>query len=176
MPKLIYQGVLTEDRWHTLRLAEDPVQDPATVAVPAGPVLVPLPVWLAQRAALAARDDVGVWLDSADDPEALVDDLSALPVIGVNFPKFADGRGYSTATLLRSRYAYRGQLRAIGDVLRDQFNYLTRCGFDALEPRADRYTAEQLAEAVRALNDFTQPYQASVAFDQPLFRRVRRAS
>jgi uncharacterized protein (DUF934 family) len=149
------------------------------LALPAGRVLVPLAVWQAQREALLARAEraeLGVWLDAGDDPGALADDVARLALIAVNFPKFTDGRGYSTATLLRTRYGYRGELRAIGEVLRDQFNYLTRSGFDALQPRAGRYTDEQLAAAVASIADFSLPYQASAQDPLPLFRRTVRAA
>src|SRR5690606_21456858 len=118
----------------------------------------------------------GVWLAGDEDPADIADDLTALPVIGVNFPRFADGRGYSIATLLRSRYGYTGELRAIGDVLRDQFNYLARCGFDALQPAEGRYSEAQLEAALASFDDFAEPYQASVAISNPLFRRMQRAA
>lgn len=173
MSKLIKNGRIVADDWQTLTLAEG--EDAAAANIPAGRVIVPLAVWQARRDELAARGDVGVWLASHEGPEALADDLARIAVIAVNFPKFADGRGYSSAALLRSRYGYSGELRAFGDVLRDQFNYLTRCGFDALQPRADRYTDAQLDAALASLADFSKPYQASVADPQPLFRRVPRA-
>jgi len=78
-----------------------------------------------------------------------------------------DGRGYSIARLLRERYGWRGELRAIGDVLRDQLFYLTRCGFDAFELRA----GQDAQAALTALADFSEAYQSSVERPQPLFRR-----
>src|SRR5699024_1280062 len=90
------------------------------------------------------------------------------------FPKFADGRGYSIATLLRTRHGYAGELRAIGEVLRDQFDYLSRCGFDALQPAPGRYTPAQLQAALAGLATFSTPYQASATHPQPLFRRAHR--
>lgn len=177
MPKLIKNGRVVSDDRIILTLAEG--ETPAKVAVPAGPVLVPLSVWLARRDTLAARaatGELGVWLDAGEDPAALAADLAQLAVIAVNFPKFTDGRGYSSATLLRTRLGYTGELRAVGDVLRDQFNYLTRCGFDALQPRADRYSDDQLEAAVASIRDFTEPYQGAVTPSQPLFRRARRAA
>lgn len=175
MPKLIKNGRVVADDWQIVTLATG--ETAANAAVPAGRVLVPLAVWQARREELAGRADageLGIWLNGSEGPETIAHDLARFPVIGVDFPKFTDGRGYSTATLLRTRYGYTGELRAIGDVLRDQFNYLTRCGFDALQPRAGRYTDEQLEAATASLADFTVPYQASVTHPQPLFRRVAR--
>ena len=177
MAKLIKNGRIVSDDWRILALDDD--ETPAAAVVPAGRVLVPLAVWQAHRDELAARADrgeLGVWLDSEEGPEAIADDVAHFAVIGVNFPKFANGRGYSTAALLRTRYGYTGELRAIGEVLRDQFNYLTRCGFDALQPREGKYDDAQLEAALASLGDFTVPYQASAADPQPLFRRVARAT
>lgn len=171
MAKLIKNQQILDDTWQVLT-PEDGA-DAATVAVPAGQWIVPLAVWQAQPA-LAARGDVAPLLEGADDPAELADQLGTLSLVAVNFPRFVDGRGYSIATLLRSRYGYTGELRAIGDVLRDQFNYFTRCGFDALQPPVGKYTDAQLGAALASLKDFTDPYQASAAFRDPLFRRHAR--
>lgn len=176
MPKLIKNGRIVADDWQIVALAEGEAASDA--ALPSGAVLVPLAVWQARREELAARADrgeLGVWLAAGEDPEDIAGDLARLAVVAVNFPKFTDGRGYSTAAVLRTRYHYSGELRAVGDVLRDQFNYLTRCGFDALQPREGRYDDAQLEAAVASIADFTQPYQASATHPQPLFRRVARA-
>ncbi len=133
---------------------------------PEGPLCVPLATWQAQRAALLARaDPVGVWLAPADDPAALGADLAALALIAVHFPKFTDGRGYSTAALLR-RAGYAGELRAFGDVGRDQVFYLARVGFDAfaLKAGADPHAA------LASFDDFTVKYQGAVDERAPLFR------
>lgn len=134
---------------------------------PQGNAIVPLARWIAQRDALAARDGkTGVWLGPADEVEQLVA-AGALPeLIAVHFPTFTDGRGYSTARLLRERYGFQGELRAIGDILRDEVFELARCGFDALALRAD-----QDAEAcLKAFDDFSEVYQAAVDRG-PLFAR-----
>ncbi|BAL26562.1 DUF934 domain-containing protein [Azoarcus sp. KH32C] len=172
MSKVIKNGQIAASDWRILPLPEG--DDVAGVEIPAGRVIVPLAVWLARRDELLARGDVGLWFASHQGPEDVTDDIARLPVIAVDFPKFADGRGYSTAALLRTRYGYTGQLIAFGEVLRDQFNYLTRCGFDTLQPREGRYTDAQLDAAIASLRDFTVPYQASVVDPQPLFRRVAR--
>ena len=175
MSDIIRNARIEPDDWSLLRLTEG--EDAASVAIAAGRVIVPLAVWQARRDELLARaeaGELGVWLAGGQDPGELAADLPRLPVVAVDFPKFADGRGYSIARLLRSRHGYRGELRAIGEVLRDQFNYLTRSGFDALQPRAGRYSDEQLEAALASLDDFTMPYQASVKDPLPLFRRVTR--
>ncbi|MDQ5916148.1 MAG: hypothetical protein QG584_2042 [Pseudomonadota bacterium] len=166
MTTLIKNRQAVADDYTLLKLAEGEVAE--TVALPAGAVLVPLSVWIARKAELLARGTaVGVWLEAGEGPEAIADDLVALPVIGINFPKFVDGRGYSTARLLRERYAYQGEIRAIGDVLQDQLFLMARCGFDAFALRADK----SIEKALGAFETFKAPYQAAVDQTQPLFRR-----
>lgn len=175
MPEIIKNGRVQQDDWQVVRLAED--ESGGAIALPAGRVIVPLGLWLSRREALLARAEagvLGVWLAAGDDPAALAPDLLRLQLVAVDFPKFADGRGYSIATLLRTRYGYAGELRAIGEVLRDQFDYLGRCGFDALQPAPGRYTPAQLQAALASLATFGSPYQASATLPQPLFRRVTR--
>lgn len=174
MAKLIRNGRIVADDWQIVVPGEGEAAAPA--ALPPGRAIVPLAVWRAHRETWAARTDVGVWLDGSDDPQAIAGDLGRLPVIAIRFPKFADGRGYSLAHLLRSHYEYTGELRAIGEVLRDQFDYLRRCGFDAFQPQDGRYDDTQLEAALASLSDFTHPYQAAAIPANPLFRLVRRAA
>jgi len=129
-------------------------------------VLVPLALWQAQRDALAARSGVGVWLAPDEDPAALAQDVTTLRVIAIDFPAFADGRGYSTARLLRERYGYTGELRAVGDIQRDQLAYLRQVGFDAFAVRDDKDAGDALA----GLRDFSDGYQVT-AQRTPWFRR-----
>ena len=175
MPELIKNGRIVEDDFAVLHLAAG--DTPETVALPPGRLIVPLAVWQARRAELAARaGQIGVWLAGSDDPAALAADLPQLALVAVNFPKFADGRGYSLAALLRTRYRYHGETRAIGDVLRDQFFFLARCGFDALQPKAGHYSTAQLEAALASLKDFSAPYQGAVDCAEPLFRRAARGA
>jgi uncharacterized protein (DUF934 family) len=161
MPQLIKDGAIVDDRWTLLR--EATLADlPAAV-----PVIVPLALWRAERSALLARGAVGVWLKPDDDPDALTADCASLPLIAVDFPQFTDGRGYSIARLLRDKHGFAGELRAIGDVLRDQLFYLRQCGFNAFAVRADR----NLEAALNGLRDFSDSYQATTANPLPLFRR-----
>ena len=117
-----------------------------------------------------ARKDIGVWLASDERPEALKDDAAKLTMIAIDFPKFADGRGYSIAYNLRARYDYTGELRAVGDVLRDQLFYMQRVGFNSFAVRADR----DVNDALKGLSDFSESYQQSWDKKTPLFRRVDR--
>ncbi|MDX9700023.1 MAG: DUF934 domain-containing protein [Rhodocyclaceae bacterium] len=175
MAEIIKHGALHADDWEVLRLAEG--DEAAKVEVPHGRWIVPLAVWQAQHDTLAARAEagvLGVWLAGGDDPAQLADDLVRLQLIAVDFPKFADGRGYSIATLLRTRLGYGGELRAIGNVLRDQFFFYRRCGFDVIQPQPGRYTTAQLQAALASLQDFSEPYQGAVDRIEPLFRRVGR--
>jgi uncharacterized protein (DUF934 family) len=162
----------------TGELAATPEQIAGTVLPPQGKIMIPLAVWLAHKDALTPRLAAGklsVWLESfelIEDLVASLTDINSLPVIAVNFPRFADGRGFSIATLLRTRFGYRNEIRAIGDVLRDQLFYMKRCGFDAYLMRPDRSTEEALA----SLRDFTEPYQGAVDNPLPVWRRYTRVA
>ena len=137
MTRIIKNGALVPDLWKRVE---------AGAALPAdeAPLILPLPMWLARR---GGRDPAltGVWLAPDDDPDALLPALAELPVIAIHFPVFTDGRGYSLARLLRGRHGYAGELRAVGDVLRDQLYFLQRCGFDSFALRADQPPDEALA-------------------------------
>lgn len=157
-------ALVVPELWRFAGLAAEDDRAP----LPAGPLVVPLHWWQAKRESLAARrDPVGVWLEPQHDPALIADDLARFALIAVRFPKFTDGRGYSTAVLLRARYGYTGEMRAFGDVGRDQLFYLKRCGFDsfALPPHRDPQAA------LAGLEDFRERYQGSVDAPLPLFRR-----
>jgi uncharacterized protein (DUF934 family) len=115
----------------------------------------------------AAGEGEVLRLEPSDDPAKHAHRLGAVKRVEVNFPSLTDGRGYSIARLLRERYGYVGELRAVGDVQRDQLFNLARCGFDAFLLRKD----EDADGALAALEEFSEAYQASVERPQPLFRR-----
>jgi len=162
MPQLIKDGAVVSDRWTLLPAGS------ALANVHSGfPSIVPLALWRAERAALRDRGDVGVWLGSADDPAELADDFATLPLIAVEFPQFTDGRGYSIARLVRERYKFTGELRAIGDVLRDQLFALAQCGFDTFAIRAGR----DAQDAIAGLGDLSGVYAPTTTAPQPRFRR-----
>ncbi len=94
-------------------------------------------------------------LEPADDPRAIADKLPGLKVVAVNFPKYGDGRGYSIGRLLRERYGYKGELRAVGVVARDHLQLLAQCGFDSFQLR----DGEDAVEALKGLDDFSESYQ-----------------
>ena len=168
MREIIKDKQVVQDDWTILQLQEG--ESAESVAIPAGKIIVPLAVWQAQRSAIGTRSDVGVWLASDERPESLKDDVQSIPVIAVDFPKFADGRGYSIAYNLRARLGFIGELRAIGDVLRDQLFYMQRVGFNAFATRPDR----NIHDALKGLTDFSDSYQTSWDQKSPLFRRMAR--
>jgi len=166
--EIIKNRAVVSDDWSVLRLQEGETAE--SVSIPAGKVIVPFSVWQVQRAQLQQRAALGVWLSSDAQADVLKDDLAHFAVVAVDFPKFTDGRGYSIAYNLRTRLAYSGELRAIGDVLRDQLFYMQRVGFDAFAVRADK----NIHDALKGLTDFSEKYQTSWDEKTPLFRRVNR--
>jgi uncharacterized protein (DUF934 family) len=166
--RIIKGRTVVPDDWSVLRLEEG--ANPAEVDVPFGKIIVPLSVWQAQRERLSVRSPLGVWIASDERPEVLKGELDHFAVVAVDFPKFTDGRGYSIAWNLRQRLGWFGELRAIGDVLRDQLFAMQRVGFDAYATRPDR----SIDDAVKGLTVFSEVYQASVDQKSPLFRRVQR--
>lgn len=158
MATLIKNKRIVPDSWQRL----EPTPEGGVPGTPlTGDWLVPLAVWLEERAQWIERGRnggrCGVLLENTEDPKALAADFDKLAMIAVRFPKFTDGRGYSIARVLR-RLGWKGELRAVGDVLRDQLFYMSRCGFDAFELRAD----QDPHGALSAFSDFTRPYQPAI--------------
>lgn len=170
MPRLIdTSGTELVNAW--VKLEKD--SDLATaLAAAAGKLLVPLQLWQDNKEALRkSGKELGVWLDSDQQAAALAGDLAELQLVALNFPGFTDGRSYSTANNLRRHYHYTGEIRAIGDVLRDQLFYLRRCGFSSF----DLKDSVKLEDARTALGDFSDSYQATIEQPAPLFRRRQQA-
>ena len=123
---LIKDGLVVADRWRFL--ADDEALPPE------GSVAVSLERWQHEQNALLAREaPLGIRLKAGQHPQAIAQHVQRFTLIALEFPKFTDGRPYSYARLLRQRYGYRGELRATGQVLRDQLLFMHRCGFDAFE-------------------------------------------
>ena len=169
MAVIIKGMTVVSDPWRRL----DQGTDGSLPSVPpSGDIIVPLALWQRLREELLTRPGrLGVWLESHEDPVAIAEDLRLLGVVAVRFPKVGDGRGYSIARLLRERYGWRGELRAFGDIWRDQLFFLASCGFNAFALRE----GEDLRAALGALGAFSETYQGSVRQPLPLFRR-RQAS
>jgi uncharacterized protein (DUF934 family) len=167
MAHLIKNRSVAVDAWKTLELAED--ETPEAVTLPAGEVIFPLAVWRARKAEIVScHKRIGLLLQPDDRVEEVAADLDYFVVIAVHFPKFVDGRGYSTAALLRQRYRYQGELRAVGDVLHDQLFFMKRVGFDSYALKDDK-------DAVHAIETgfttFAEPYQGATDQPLPAFRR-----
>ncbi len=165
MPKLIRNGEIVEDRWTLLKEATGPE---VLKAVPGKQFIVPLNFWkLYSEELLEYQGEIALWLDSDENANSIGEHINELSVIALNFPVFSDGRSYSNARVLREQLGYTGEIRAIGDVLRDQIYFMSRCGFDAFALRHD----QDPEACLQAFNDFHTGYQASVAEPTPLFRR-----
>lgn len=148
----------------------------AATQIPAGKVLVPFTVWRASKDALANRlsqGEVGLLIathEAIEDVIAEVKDINAFALVAVYVERFADGRIFTIGNLLRTRYGFKNELRAVGDVLRDQLFFLKRSGFNSYLIRADR----NAQEALGSLTDFSEPYQGAVDNTQPAWRRTNR--
>ncbi len=170
--RLIRGRQLLRNEWMVFELAEG--DTPESVAVPPAPTftMFPLAVWKARKHELLARHakhvcPLGVWLGPTDEPTDLAADIDLFDVIGICFPKFTDGRGYSTATLIRQRLGFKGELRAFGDIGRDQLFNLSRVGFDSFLIPKER----NAIDALRGFDDFPETYQTATDQSLPLFRR-----
>jgi uncharacterized protein (DUF934 family) len=159
VPVLTSEGVWIADAWSV-------AGDSAVISNESDAALLPLNLYLTQ----SPSSVVGVRLSPTDDPAALVPYLEVVPLIAIEFPVFNDGRGYSTAAVLRSRYRYRGDLRAIGDVLIDQLFYMRRVGFTSFLLRAD----QDHVKAAAKMRTFSDAYQGAADNPLPAFRRHAR--
>lgn len=120
-------------------------------------VIVSLERWQRDGEALRQRNSaIGVSLKSDQSPLLLGDDLDRISLVALEFPKFTDGRAFSHARVLRDRLGYRGEIRAFGQVLRDQYLFMLRCGIDTIEPPVDK-RVEGYSEALREFSVFYQP-------------------
>jgi uncharacterized protein (DUF934 family) len=164
---ILKHGALQPNDW--LTVADD-------AALPEGkPAVVSLDRWLKEREALLGRPGdnrgpIGVRLKSDQSPMTIAEDLERISLIVLEFPKFTDGRGYSHARALRQRLGYKGELRAVGNVLRDQYLFMDRCGIDSIEIADDANVAGYL----ESLGEFSIWYQPA-ADQRPTVRALRAA-
>jgi len=145
---LLKGGAVVDDAW---------VAVGDTDPLPVSPVIVPFKRWQAEREALIARSTpIGVRVPNSQDVSALAPDIARFGTIVLEFPKFNDGRAYSQARVLRERMGYKGELRATGNVLRDQLLFMHRAGFDAFEV-AKGDAVEAWKAALAEFSVFYQP-------------------
>ena len=162
---LIKDGQVADDPW--LRLADEEQPEAGQ------PVIVSLERWQAERETLMGRNaPLGLWLRADQSPAEVADDLRYFALVALEFPKFNDGRAFSYARLLRERYGYQGEVRAVGEVLRDLLLYMHRCGFSTFQIDRDD-AAERWQAALEEVSVWYQP----TADDRPFaLRRRARAS
>ena len=148
MKPLIKDGRIVDDEWVLLRGDDGQARD---LAQSGARQIVPIALYRTHAEALRHLGcRIGIALGPDDAPEAVLPYLAQVSLIAIHFPSFTDGRGYSTARMLRGRFGYTGELRAIGDVLRDQLYFLHRCGFDAFSLRWD----QDFDDALSAFADY----------------------
>ena len=159
--RVIKAGKVLEDDWQ--RIAEPgPGQ-----ALPEGDLILPLDYWRNNREALSRRvGRIAVCLNGDDSLDDFSDALDQFELVALEFPKFTDGRSYSHARLLRDRFGYRGEIRAVGEVLRDQLFFMQRCGIDAYQVREDK----DALDALQGLSDFNVKYQTAADGAPPVYK------
>jgi uncharacterized protein (DUF934 family) len=161
---LLKNGKIVDDVWAFVPDEHD--------LSPGGCVTVSLSRFLSQEDQLTARNEaVGVRLEPSDDPGLLATHLDRVRLIELNFPKYTDGRAFSQAELLRRRYGYAGELRAVGQVLHDQLAMMVRTGFDAMV--LDTVNPEAIYQS--AVGEFSEAYQPAADGRLSVFEKRHRA-
>jgi uncharacterized protein (DUF934 family) len=161
---LLKEGAVVEDTWTPLAEGAE--------AAPLGNVIITLEQWQAGGERLRGHNGrLGLRLRSDQSPAQLADDLQHFDLIALEFPRFGDGRAYSYARLLRERYGFKGELRAVGNVLRDQFVFMLRCGFNSFEVANDK-AVEAWRDATAEFTEWYQPTGNSRASLGTLRRRA----
>ena len=162
--RILRNSELVEDDW---TLVEDGRAD---IETGDSKVIVSLGRWREERdALLAVHVAVGVLVPNTADIEAVYPEVEDRPLIVLQFPTFTDGRALSQAVVLRKRLGFRGELRAVGDVIRDLVFWLGRCGFDSIVPRKD----QSLEGCREALREFSVAYQSAADQHTPVWIRRR---
>ncbi|ADZ91557.1 DUF934 domain-containing protein [Marinomonas mediterranea] len=157
MQKLIKDGAIVDNTYSLVNDAEQVISENS---------IVPMQQWIENADTLGKV--AGIWIDAGEGVEALENqDLSQLDVVAVNFPAFADGRGFSYGRLVRERLGFKGEVRAIGNFIPDQLGYLLRCGFSAFDFEQD----VNLEKALELHKPFSVAYQGDVADPRPVFLR-----
>ena len=159
--RVIKDKQIVDDEWQLIREIDE------SAPLPEGKVILPYPYWKDNSEALLKQNAVqAVWIDGDIETASLADDLSKFDLVALDFPAFKDGRSYSHARLLRQRYNYGGEIRAIGDVLRDQLFYMRRCGIDSFQLKEGK----DAEDALKGFEDFTIRYQAAADDAVPVYK------
>jgi uncharacterized protein (DUF934 family) len=161
---LIKDQQLSDNHWQLID--KEQVIDLSSVA-DSDHIILPFARWQENQSIVLGKANIGLWLDSDESAEPLASVCHDVPLIAINFPVFSDGRGYSYARTLRDHFAYRGEIRAIGDVLPDQMYFYQRCGFNSFLLRSD----VNPETAINCLNDFSLSYQAGSDQRTPIFHQ-----
>jgi uncharacterized protein (DUF934 family) len=164
MPTLIKGGRVVSDDWTLQEEIADGAIRPHTI--------VPASYVLAHAELFDEAQDVGIWIPGDGEPGEIATLLPKVALVAIRFPTMNDGRGLSLAVLLRTRFAFTGELRAIGEVHEDVLNYMHRCGIDSYQ-LPDGHDPKVALAAMNSLTDF---YQGSVVDPRPAFRRIARGA
>jgi uncharacterized protein (DUF934 family) len=157
---LIKDGAIAEDPWRTLSDDQPLIGN--------GPVIISYDRWHAHRDALTRHNGpLGIRMKSDQPPALIAGDVQRFELIALEFPTLGDGRAYSYARLLRERHRFKGELRAVGDVTKDQLYFMQRCGFNSFELPADR----DAENALGALKSFSVVYAPAADDAKPAARR-----
>ena len=163
--RVIKAGKVLEDNWQRLTAVEQ------QQSLPDGDWIIPLDYWCDNREMLSRhKGRIAVCLNGDDNLEDFSDSLELFDLIALEFPKFTDGRCYSHARLLRDRFGFQGEIRAVGDVLRDQLFFMQRCGIDSFQLREDKNPED----ALQGLSDFTVKYQTAADGALPVYKHRQR--
>ncbi len=158
--RVIKDREIIEDSWQRIDATE--IEN----KLPSGDIIVPFSYWLIHREDLIAREGrLGVCVNGDDETEDVAKDLKFFDIVALNFTAFKDGRGYSHARILRDHHSYEGDIRAVGDVLRDQLFYMQRCGISSFHVREDT----DMEEAISGLSDFSVKYQTAADGALPVY-------
>lgn len=157
--QIIKHQSIVEDHWQRFT-------GNAGDVLPEGDLIVPLAYWLEHKPALASRA-VGVCIASDVDIYEVAEDIVGLELIALDFPLFSDGRHYSNARLLRERYDFKGELRALGNVLRDQLLFMQRCGIDSFQLQEGK----DLKDALNAFSELSMRYQTATDAVDPVYKK-----
>lgn len=159
--RVIKGNRIIEDDWQRLeQLGND-------LSLPAEKVIFPFDYWLANREQLmSAGKKYAVCVNGDHETEVIARDLEYFELIALDFPVFTDGRSYSHARLLRERYGFTGELRAVGNVLRDQLFFMQRCGIDSFQLQEDK----DMEDALKAFSEFSVKYQSATDKAPPVYK------